>query len=138
MSEPPDNVTIAPVTPDASFAKLAWTPSTPILAAITQQPPSNVVYAVAAAPAPIDLLQTLEPSSDDSDCCPRRSLAVHPATTTPDRRYIMVADATGGVGITVWNANVNKFGFDSIGKVVQLGKVVLGSWLTTTAKEVSL
>ena len=50
----------------------------------------------------------------------------------------MVADATGGVGITVWNANVNKFGFDSIGKVVQLGKVDLGSWLTTTAKEVSL
>ena len=65
-------------------------------------------------------------------------MAVHPATTNPDRRYIMVADATGGVGITVWNANVNKFGFDSIGKVVQLGKVVLGSWLTTTAKEVSL
>ena len=75
MSEPPDNVTIAPVTPDASFAKLAWTPSTPILAAITPQPPSNVVYAVAAAPEPIDLLQTLEPSSDDSDCCSRRSVS---------------------------------------------------------------
>ena len=90
MSEPPDNVTIAPVTPDASFAKLAWTPSTPILAAITQQPPSNVVYAVAAAPAPIDLLQTLEPSSDNSDCCPRRSVAVHPATTNVTPIQIVV------------------------------------------------
>jgi hypothetical protein len=54
-------------------------------------------------------------------------IASFPAYTNPDRRYIQLADATGSVGITVWNGNVSKFNRESIGKVVHCGKVVLGS-----------
>jgi hypothetical protein len=53
-------------------------------------------------------------------------IAAFPAHTNPDRRYIQLADATGSVGVTVWNSNVAKFNRESIGKVVVCGKVVLG------------
>ena len=53
-------------------------------------------------------------------------IAAFPAHINPDRRYIQLADATGSVGVTVWNSNVAKFNRESIGKVVVCGKVVLG------------
>lgn len=53
-------------------------------------------------------------------------IAAFPAHSNPDRRYIQLADATGSVGVTVWNSNVAKFNRESIGKVVVCGKVVLG------------
>jgi hypothetical protein len=33
--------------------------------------------------------------------------AVYPASKNPDRRYILLSDVTGTVGLTVWNANVD-------------------------------
>ena len=54
-------------------------------------------------------------------------VAVYPASSNPDRRYIQLADFTGSVGITVWNDNVNLFGFDSVGKVVECCKVVIAT-----------
>jgi hypothetical protein len=54
-------------------------------------------------------------------------IAVFDASANPDRRYIQLADVTGTVGITVWNANVAKFDRSSIGRVIKLGKVVVGN-----------
>lgn len=54
-------------------------------------------------------------------------IAVFDANSNPDRRYIQLADATGSVGITVWNANVGRFSRQSVGKVVKCGKLVVGS-----------
>lgn len=54
-------------------------------------------------------------------------IAVFPASTNPDRRYIQLADITGTVGITVWNDNVNKFSTESVGALVALGKVAISS-----------
>lgn len=54
-------------------------------------------------------------------------IAVFPATTNPDRRYVQLADATGSVGITVWNENVSRFSRNSIGQVVVGNKIVSGS-----------
>jgi hypothetical protein len=54
-------------------------------------------------------------------------IAVYPASSNPDRRYIILADSTGSVGITVWNQNVNMFGFDSVGRVVQCCRIVVAT-----------
>lgn len=54
-------------------------------------------------------------------------IAAFPAYTNPDRRYVQLADATGSVGITVWNHNVARFNREAIGQVVNCGKVVLSS-----------
>lgn len=54
-------------------------------------------------------------------------IAVFPATTNPDRRYVQLADESGSVGITVWNDNVSRFSRQSVGQVVQFGKIVLGA-----------
>jgi hypothetical protein len=54
-------------------------------------------------------------------------IAVFPASTNPDRRYIQLADITGTVGITVWNDNVQKFTSESVGALVALGKVAISS-----------
>jgi hypothetical protein len=51
--------------------------------------------------------------------------AVYPASKNPDRRYILISDATGTVGLTVWNANVAKFSPDGIGSIVHADKLVL-------------
>lgn len=51
--------------------------------------------------------------------------AVYPASKNPDRRYILLSDATGTVGLTVWNANVAKFSSDGIGSIVHAEKLVL-------------
>lgn len=54
-------------------------------------------------------------------------IAVFPATTNPDRRYIQMADSTGSVGVSVWNHNVHMFSSASVGRLVSLGKVLIGS-----------
>ncbi len=54
-------------------------------------------------------------------------ITVYDAHSNPDRRYVQLADGTGSVGITIWNANVARFSRASIGKVVKCGKVVVGS-----------
>ena len=51
--------------------------------------------------------------------------AVYPASKNPDRRYILLSDVTGTVGLTVWNANVAKFSPDGIGSIVHAEKLVL-------------
>ena len=51
--------------------------------------------------------------------------AVYPASKNPDRRYILLSDVTGTVGLTVWNANVAKFTSDGIGSIVHAEKLVL-------------
>ena len=52
-------------------------------------------------------------------------IAVFPATTNPDRRYIQLADVTGSVGVTLWNHNVHMFSTESVGRLVSLGKVII-------------
>ena len=54
-------------------------------------------------------------------------IAVFPASINPDRRYVQLADNTGVVGVTVWNANVHKFSNDSVGSLVVLQKAVISS-----------
>jgi hypothetical protein len=54
-------------------------------------------------------------------------IAVFDASTNPDRRYIQVADATGSLGVTVWNGNVSKVSRQSVGQVIKIGKAVIGS-----------
>jgi hypothetical protein len=54
-------------------------------------------------------------------------IAVYPAATNPDRRYIQLADLTGTVGVTVWNSNVHKFSNASVGALVSLSKVSISS-----------
>ena len=54
-------------------------------------------------------------------------ISVFPAVTNPDRRYIQLADSTGSVGVTVWNANVMKFSNESVGSLVSLNKVSISS-----------
>jgi hypothetical protein len=54
-------------------------------------------------------------------------VAVFPASTNPDRRYIQLADITGSVGVTVWNSNVLKFSQSSVGSLVSLNKVSISS-----------
>jgi hypothetical protein len=54
-------------------------------------------------------------------------VAVFPAQSNPDRRYIQMADETGTVGITVWNGNVAKFDASTSGKLVTCVKVAMSS-----------
>jgi hypothetical protein len=54
-------------------------------------------------------------------------IAVFDAHSNPDRRYVQVADATGSLGLTVWNGNVAKLSRSSIGQVIKVGKAVIGS-----------
>lgn len=53
--------------------------------------------------------------------------AVYPASQNPVRRYILLSDSTGTLGLTVWNANVAKFGANTIGSIVRAEKVVFSS-----------
>jgi hypothetical protein len=52
-------------------------------------------------------------------------IAVFPAQSNPDRRYVQFADVSGTVGITVWNHNVNKFSSASVGMLVTLQKLTI-------------
>ena len=52
-------------------------------------------------------------------------VVVYPPSTSPERRYVMFMDSNGCAGITVWNANVAKFNYDAIGKLVQITKMIV-------------
>ena len=54
-------------------------------------------------------------------------VAVFPASSNPDRRFIQLADPYGSTGITVWNSHVNKFGFGTVGKLVTAQKLVVST-----------
>lgn len=54
-------------------------------------------------------------------------IAVFPASTNPDRRYIQLCDQYGSAGLTVWNANVSMFGIASVGKLVTCKRLVVQS-----------
>jgi hypothetical protein len=54
-------------------------------------------------------------------------IAVFPASTNPDRRYIQLCDQYGSAGLTVWNANVSIFGTPSVGKLVTCKRLVVQS-----------
>jgi hypothetical protein len=55
-------------------------------------------------------------------------IAVFPAASNPERRYIQLADNTGSVGVTLWNANVHKFSSKSVvGALVSLNKVTIST-----------
>ena len=50
-------------------------------------------------------------------------LVVFPSSSNPLRRHVLVGDGRGTVGVTVWNAHVNAFSFQSIGQLVVISKV---------------
>jgi len=52
-------------------------------------------------------------------------LIVYPAQSNPVRRHVMLADGHGVAGVTVWNANVNAFSNDSIGRMAHFTKMSL-------------
>jgi hypothetical protein len=52
-------------------------------------------------------------------------IAVFPAQTGPDRRYVQLADVSGTVGVTVWNHNVPRFNSASVGMLVTLSKLTI-------------
>lgn len=52
-------------------------------------------------------------------------LIVYPAQTNPARRHVMLADGYGVAGVTIWNANVNAFSNDSIGRMAHFTKMSL-------------
>lgn len=52
-------------------------------------------------------------------------LIVYPAQTNPLRRHVLLADGYGVAGVTVWNANVNAFSNDSIGRMAHFTKMAL-------------
>lgn len=52
-------------------------------------------------------------------------IAVFPAQTGPDRRYVQLADVSGTVGVTVWNHNVARFNSASVGMMVTLSKLTI-------------
>ena len=52
-------------------------------------------------------------------------LIVYPAQTNPMRRHVMLADGYGVAGVTVWNANVNAFSNESIGRMAHFTKMAL-------------
>jgi hypothetical protein len=54
-------------------------------------------------------------------------VAVLPASTNPDRRYIQLADASGSAGLTIWNDNVKLFGPETVGKLVNCQRLVVTS-----------
>lgn len=54
-------------------------------------------------------------------------IAVFPASTNPDRRYIQLCDQYGSAGLTVWNANVSIFGTATVGKLVTCKRLVVQS-----------
>jgi hypothetical protein len=52
-------------------------------------------------------------------------LIVYPAQSSPVRRHVLLADGYGVAGVTVWNANVNAFSNESIGRMAQFTKMSL-------------
>ena len=52
-------------------------------------------------------------------------LIVYPAQNNPVRRHVLLADGYGVAGVTVWNANVNAFSNESIGRMAYFTKMSL-------------
>lgn len=52
-------------------------------------------------------------------------VVVYPCEANPVRRYVLLADELGTIGVTFWNQNVSKFSSSSVGHVVQLTKVLI-------------
>jgi len=52
-------------------------------------------------------------------------LVVYPASNNPSRRHVLLGDGRGIVGLTVWNAHVQAFGFTSVGQLAMFTKVSL-------------
>ena len=52
-------------------------------------------------------------------------IIIYPAQTNPMRRHVLLADGFGVAGVTVWNANVNAFSNDSIGRMAHFTKMSL-------------
>ena len=52
-------------------------------------------------------------------------LVVYPASTNPMRRHVLLGDGRGIVGLTVWNAHVQAFGFSTVGQLAIFTKVSL-------------
>jgi hypothetical protein len=52
-------------------------------------------------------------------------LIVYPAQTNPVRRHVLFADGYGVAGVTIWNANVNAFSNESIGRMAHFTKMSL-------------
>ena len=50
---------------------------------------------------------------------------VYPAAQNPARRYVLLSDGRGTVGLTVWNPHVNSFSFNNVGKMAHFTKVSL-------------
>ena len=52
-------------------------------------------------------------------------IVVYPCEANPVRRYVLLADEHGTIGITFWNQNVSKFSSSVVGHVIQLTKVLI-------------
>jgi hypothetical protein len=52
-------------------------------------------------------------------------VVVYPCEANPARRYVLLADDHGTIGITFWNQNVSKFNSSTVGHVIQLTKVLI-------------
>jgi hypothetical protein len=52
-------------------------------------------------------------------------IVVYPCEANPIRRYVLLADEHGTIGITFWNQNVSKFSSSVVGHVIQLTKVLI-------------
>jgi hypothetical protein len=52
-------------------------------------------------------------------------MIVYPAQINPARRHVMLADGCGIAGVTVWNAHVNAFSSDSVGRMAHFTKMSL-------------
>ncbi len=70
-------------------------------------------------------------------------IVVYPASTSPpERRYVLLADAHGTTGITVWNANVKALGPHAVGSCVSFTRLALavhnGKKSLTMSKESSV
>ena len=55
-------------------------------------------------------------------------VAVFPASSNPDRRYIQLVDPYGSTGLTIWNANVNRFSSKTVGQLVICQKLVVSTY----------
>ncbi len=69
-------------------------------------------------------------------------VAVFPASSNPDRRYIQLADPYGSAGLTVWNENVSLFGPSTVGKLITCKKLSVtqhnGKRVLTMSRESSV
>lgn len=106
-----------PVTPPrlASGSSAPPSPSTPRSQFLSGRTPVRVCCNLDLVRAPVGTKLSL------AGIC----VAVFPASSNPDRRYIQIADATGSTGLTIWNDNVSLFGPATVGKLVTCQRLVV-------------